>query len=112
MGMSALYGPADEKESLATLHAALEAGINLLDTGDFYGMGHNENLVRQAIAGRRDKAFVCVKFGAQRSPDGQFVGVDTRPASVKKFSGVQLEAIGDRLYRPVSTGAGGSLGAD
>jgi len=55
MGMSALYGPADEKESLATLHAALEGGINLLDTGDFYGMGHNESLVKQAIQGRRDK---------------------------------------------------------
>ena len=103
MGMSALYGPADEKESLATLHAALEAGINLLDTGDFYGMGHNENLVRQAIEGRRDKAFVCVKFGAQRSPDGQFVGVDTRPASVKNFLAYSLKRLGTDyldLYQP------------
>ena len=91
MGMSALYGPADEKESLATLHAALEAGINLLDTGDFYGMGQNEALVRQAIQGRRDHAFVCVKFGPQRSPDGRFVGVDCRPSSVKNFLAYSLQ---------------------
>jgi aryl-alcohol dehydrogenase-like predicted oxidoreductase len=103
MGMSALYGPADEKESLATLHAALDAGINLLDTGDFYGMGHNESLVRQAIQGRREQAFVCVKFGAQRSPDGQFVGVDTRPASVKNFLAYTLQRLGTDyidLYQP------------
>jgi aryl-alcohol dehydrogenase-like predicted oxidoreductase len=93
MGMSALYDPADEKESLATIHAALEAGMSLLDTGDFYGMGHNETLVRQAIHGRRDQAFVCVKFGAQRSPDGQFVGVDTRPASVKNFLAYSLQRL-------------------
>jgi aryl-alcohol dehydrogenase-like predicted oxidoreductase len=103
MGMSALYGPADDKESLATLHAALEAGINLLDTGDFYGMGHNESLVKQAIQGRRDKAFVCVKFGAQRAPDGQFVGVDCRPASVKNFLAYSLQRLGTDhvdLYQP------------
>ncbi len=103
MGMSALYGPVDEKESLATLHAALEAGINLLDTGDFYGMGHNESLVKQAIQGRRDKAFVCVKFGAQRAPNGQFVGVDTRPASVKNFLAYSLRRLGTDyidLYQP------------
>jgi len=103
MGMSALYGPADEKESLATIHAALEAGINLLDTGDFYGMGHNESLVRQGIQGRRDRAFVCVKFGAQRAPNGQFVGVDTRPASVKNFLAYSLQRLGTDyvdLYQP------------
>ncbi|MFZ0291453.1 MAG: aldo/keto reductase [Candidatus Sulfotelmatobacter sp.] len=103
MGMSALYGPADEKESLATLHAALEAGINLLDTGDFYGMGHNESLVRQAIHGRREQAFVCVKFGPQRSPDGRFVGVDCRPASVKNFLAYSLQRLGTDyvdLYQP------------
>jgi aryl-alcohol dehydrogenase-like predicted oxidoreductase len=103
MGMSALYGPADEKESLATLHAAMDAGINLLDTGDFYGMGHNETLVRQAIQGRRDRAFVCVKFGAQRSPDGRFVGVDCRPASVKNFLAYTLQRLGTDyvdLYQP------------
>ncbi len=103
MGMSALYGPADEKESLATLHAALEAGINLLDTGDFYGMGHNESLVRQAIQGRRDQAFVCVKFGPLRAPDGRFVGVDCRPASVKNFLAYTLQRLGTEyidLYQP------------
>jgi aryl-alcohol dehydrogenase-like predicted oxidoreductase len=103
MGMSALYGPADEKESLATLHAAIGAGVNLLDTGDFYGMGHNEGLVRQAIQGRRDRVFVCVKFGAQRSPDGQFVGVDCRPASVKNFLAYSLQRLGTDyvdLYQP------------
>jgi aryl-alcohol dehydrogenase-like predicted oxidoreductase len=103
MGMSALYGPADEKESLATLHAALEAGINLLDTGDFYGMGHNESLIRQAIQGQRDRAFLCVKFGAQRAPDGRFVGVDCRPASLKNFLAYTLQRLGTDyvdLYQP------------
>lgn len=103
MGMSALYGPADEKESLATLQAALEAGISLLDTGDFYGMGHNESLVRQAIQGRRDQAFVCVKFGPLRAPDGRFVGVDCRPASVKNFLAYTLQRLGTEyidLYQP------------
>ncbi len=103
MGMSALYGPADERESLATLHAAFDGGINLLDTGDFYGMGHNESLVKQAIQGRRDQAFVCVKFGAQRAPNGQFVGVDTRPSSVKNFLAYSLQRLGTDyidLYQP------------
>lgn len=103
MGMSALYGPADEKESLTTLHAALEAGINLLDTGDFYGMGHNESLIRQAIQGQRDRAFLCVKFGAQRAPDGRFVGVDCRPASLKNFLAYTLQRLGTDyvdLYQP------------
>jgi pyridoxine 4-dehydrogenase len=103
MGMSALYGPADEKESLATLHAAFDGGINLLDTGDFYGMGHNESLVKQAIQGRRDQAFVCVKFGAQRAPNGQFIGVDTRPSSVKNFLAYSLQRLGTDyidLYQP------------
>jgi aryl-alcohol dehydrogenase-like predicted oxidoreductase len=103
MGMSALYGPADETESLATIHAALDAGINLLDTGDFYGMGHNETMVRRGIEGRRDKVLISVKFGAQRSPDGQFVGVDGRPASVKNFLAYTLQRLGTDyvdIYRP------------
>jgi len=103
MGMSSLYGPADEAESLATIHAALDAGINLLDTGDFYGMGHNESLVRRAIESRRDKVFLCVKFGAQRAPDGRFVGVDCRPASVKNFLAYTLLRLGTDyvdLYQP------------
>src|SRR5215467_2026375 len=69
MGMSDFYGPADRSESIATIHAALDAGITLLDTGDFYGMGHNELLIREAMAGRdRDKVQISVKFGALRDP--------------------------------------------
>ena len=87
MGMSDVYGPSDRSESIATIHAALEAGINLIDTGDFYGMGHNEMLVGEALAGsRREKAVISVKFGALRDPAGQWVGVDTRPAAVKSFA--------------------------
>jgi aryl-alcohol dehydrogenase-like predicted oxidoreductase len=70
MGMSGVYGPADESESLRTVNAALDAGINLLDTGDFYGMGHNEMLLGRVLKERRQEAFVCVKFGAMRSLDG------------------------------------------
>src|ERR1700692_152945 len=79
MGMSGLYGPADRAESIATIHAALDAGITLLDTGNFYGMGHNETLIAEALRGRaRDQITLSVKFGAQRDPAGAFVGVDTR----------------------------------
>ncbi|MEU8920015.1 aldo/keto reductase [Kitasatospora sp. NPDC048545] len=84
MGMSDMYGPADEAESIATIHAALDAGITLLDTGDFYGMGHNELLIHEALRGRdRDRVQISVKFGAQRSPDGQWLGYDTSPAATK-----------------------------
>ncbi|MFJ7243955.1 aldo/keto reductase [Kitasatospora sp. NPDC098652] len=84
MGMSDLYGPADEAESIATIHAALDAGITLLDTGDFYGMGHNELLIHEALRGRdRDRVQISVKFGAQRGPDGQWLGYDTSPAATK-----------------------------
>src|SRR5215813_2647755 len=86
MGMSDFYGPADRNESIATIHAALDAGITLLDTGDFYGSGHNELLVSEALRGRRrEDAFIAVKFGALRSPDGAFLGIDTRPAAMKNF---------------------------
>src|SRR5437868_8844355 len=80
MGMSGMYGASDETESIATIHAALERGVSLLDTGDFYGMGHNEMLIGRALKGRRDAAQLSVKFGAQRGPDGAFLGIDTRPA--------------------------------
>ncbi len=85
MGMSGMYGPADERESIATIHAALDHGITLLDTGDFYGAGHNELLIGRALRDRRDKALLSVKFGALRSPDGGWVGADARPAAVKKL---------------------------
>src|SRR3954463_11621194 len=86
MGMSALYGPADREESIATIHAALDAGIELLDTGDFYGMGHNELLIREALQGRsRDDVVLSVKFGAHRGPDGAWLGYDARPSAVKTW---------------------------
>jgi aryl-alcohol dehydrogenase-like predicted oxidoreductase len=80
MGMSDFYGPADRDEGIATIHAALEAGINLLDTGDFYGMGHNEMLIGEALHGhKRERAVLSVKFGALRGPDGRWGGFDSRP---------------------------------
>lgn len=104
MGMSDLYGPADRGESIATLHAALEAGVTLLDTGDFYGMGHNELLIREALAGSaRERALISVKFGAMRDPAGNFVGYDARPAAVKNFIAYSLKRLGTDyidIYRP------------
>lgn len=104
MGMSGTYGPADEKESIATIHAALEAGVTMLDTADFYGMGHNEMLLQKALAGRRrDTYFLAVKFGAMRAPKGNFVGVDTRPAAAKNFLAYTLRRLGVDcidLYQP------------
>jgi len=103
MGMSGMYGPADEAESIATIHAALDHGINLLDTGDFYGMGHNEMLIGRALRDRRDRALLSVKFGAQRGPDGSWIGFDARPAAVKNFLAHSLTRLGvDHIdiYRP------------
>lgn len=104
MGMSDLYGPADRAESIATIHAALDAGITLLDTGDFYGMGHNELLIAEALKGRdRDKVAISVKFGGQRGPDGSWLGFDARPNSVKTFAAYSLKRLGvDHIdiYRP------------
>ncbi|HZF11903.1 MAG TPA: aldo/keto reductase [Thermoanaerobaculia bacterium] len=95
MGMSDFYGPADEAEGIATIHAALDAGIDLLDTGDFYGMGHNEMLLREALRGRnRERVVVSVKFGALRGPRGIWGGVDGRPAAVKNFLGYSLRRLG------------------
>jgi aryl-alcohol dehydrogenase-like predicted oxidoreductase len=103
MGMSGMYGHADEAESIATIHAAIDAGVTLIDTGDFYGMGHNEMLVGRAIKGRREKVLISVKFGALRSPDGAWLGYDARPAAVKNFLSHSLSRLGvDYLdvYRP------------
>ncbi|RAK58023.1 aldo/keto reductase [Phenylobacterium deserti] len=104
MGMSGMYGPADRVESIATIHAAIEAGINLLDTGDFYGMGHNEMLIGEALKGRRrDEVVLSVKFGAQRGPDGGWLGYDGRPAAVKTALAYTLQRLGVDyidIYRP------------
>ena len=103
MGMSGMYGPADEAESIATIHAALDHGINLLDTGDFYGMGHNEMLIGRALRDRRDRALLSVKFGAQRAPDGSWIGYDARPQAVKNALAYSLTRLGvDHVdvYRP------------
>jgi aryl-alcohol dehydrogenase-like predicted oxidoreductase len=104
MGMSGMYGPADRQESIATIHAALDAGITLIDTGDFYGMGHNEMLIGEALKGvPRDKAIVSVKFGALRDPAGGWLGFDGRPAAVKNFVAYSLQRLGlDHIdiYRP------------
>src|SRR3954451_4397482 len=104
MGMSGMYGAADEAESVATIHAALDAGIDLLDTGDFYGMGHNELLIREALRGReRDSLLISVKFGALRGPDGRWLGYDARPAAVKSALAYTLRRLGTDhvdVYRP------------
>src|SRR5512146_2240507 len=105
MGMSDFYGPADRGESIATIHAALDAGITLLDTGDFYGMGHNELLLRDALRRGipRDGVFIQVKFGGQRDPSGAFIGQDTSPAAVKNSLAYTLTRLGTDyidLYQP------------
>ena len=104
MGMSDLYGPADRSESIATIHAALDAGITLLDTGDFYGMGHNEMLIREALGSRpRENVQISVKFGALRGPDGSWSGYDCRPQAVRNFVAYSLKRLGTDyidIYRP------------
>ena len=103
MGMSGMYGKSEDDEGIATIHAALDQGVTLVDTGDFYGMGHNEMLIARALKGRRDKALLSVKFGALRSPDGAWTGFDGRPASVKNFAAYSLTRLGvDHIdiYRP------------
>jgi aryl-alcohol dehydrogenase-like predicted oxidoreductase len=104
MGMSGMYGPADRAESIATIHAALDAGVTLLDTGDFYGMGHNEMLIAKALKGReRDRVVISVKFGAMRDPTGGWSGYDARPEAVKNFLAYSLQRLGvDHIdiYRP------------
>ncbi len=103
MGMSGMYGSADERESIATIHEALDCGITLLDTGDFYGTGHNEMLIGRALRDRRDRAILSVKFGALRAPDGSWGGYDARPAAVKNFLAYTLKRLGVDyidIYRP------------
>jgi aryl-alcohol dehydrogenase-like predicted oxidoreductase len=104
MAMSGIYGPADDEESIATIRAALDAGITLLDTGDFYGMGGNEMLLARALRGvPRDSVFIQVKFGAQRDPAGAFVGYDASPAAVKTSLAYSLQRLGTDyvdLYQP------------
>jgi aryl-alcohol dehydrogenase-like predicted oxidoreductase len=103
MGMSGMYGPADERESIATIQAALDQGVTLLDTGDFYGAGHSEMLIGRALHDRRDTALLSVKFGALRAPGGGWGGVDARPAAVRNFLTYTLTRLGvDHvdIYRP------------
>ena len=103
MGMSGVYGPSDEAESLATIHAAIDAGVNLIDTGDFYGMGHNEMLVGRAVHLEREEVLLSVKFGAQRGPDGSWLGFDGRPAAVKTALAYSLKRLDTEyidIYRP------------
>ncbi len=108
MGMSGMYGATDDDASVRTIHAALDAGITLLDTGDFYGAGHNELLIGRALGGRenarrREQAVLSVKFGALRSPDGAWIGFDGRPAAVKNFAAYSLKRLGVEvidIYRP------------
>jgi aryl-alcohol dehydrogenase-like predicted oxidoreductase len=104
MGMSDFYGPADEVESVATIRAALDAGVTLLDTGDYYGMGHNELLLREALRSRhRERVVLSVKFGLMRAPDGSVIGNDLRPRAVKNFLAYTLRRLGTDyvdIYRP------------
>jgi len=93
MAMSGMYGPSDESESIATIHAALDGGVTLLDTGDFYGMGHNEMLIGRALEGRRSQALISVKFGAMRAPNGTWIGVDGRPQAVKNSLAYSLQRL-------------------
>lgn len=104
MGMSGMYGPSDRAESIATVHAALDAGINLLDTGDFYGMGHNEMLIAEALKDRkREDAIISVKFGALRDPGAGWIGFNARPEAVKTSLAYSLQRLGVDyidIYRP------------
>jgi aryl-alcohol dehydrogenase-like predicted oxidoreductase len=113
MGMSGMYGPSSDAESIATIHAALDAGVNVLDTGDFYGMGHNEMLLGRALAGRhRDGVLLSVKFGALRAPDGSWIGLDLRPASIRNFLAYTLKRLGVEaidIYRPARMIANGEV---
>ncbi len=103
MGFSGMYGTTDDQQAVAVIHAALERGVTYLDTGDFYGNGHNEMLIGKAIAGRRANVQLSVKYGALRGPDGSFIGVDNRPVATKNFLTYSLKRLGTDyvdVYRP------------
>jgi aryl-alcohol dehydrogenase-like predicted oxidoreductase len=104
MGTGGSYGKSTDEEGIATIHAALERGVNLIDTGDFYGMGKNELLVAKALTGgQRDRAILSVKYGAQRGPDGAFLGFDTSPTATKAALAHSLTRLGVDyidVYRP------------
>jgi aryl-alcohol dehydrogenase-like predicted oxidoreductase len=104
MAMSGMYGPSERSESISTIHAALDAGVTLLDTGDFYGMGHNELLIAEALKrGPHRPPLISVKFGALRGPAGEWAGYDARPAALKNFVAYSLQRLGVEhidIYRP------------
>jgi len=103
MGMSEVYGPSDDSESIATIQEAVDRGINIIDTGDFYGSGHNELLIGRALEGRRDRVVLSVKFGGLRGPDGAWLGTDMRPAALKNSVAYSLVRLGVEyidVYRP------------
>ncbi len=103
MGMSGMYGAASDEQGIATIRSAIDRGVNLIDTGDFYGMGHNEMLVGRAIADRRDEVCISVKFGTLLGPDGMYTGLDARPQAVKAFAAYSLRRLGTDIidiYRP------------
>lgn len=103
MGMSGMYGASDDAESIATIQSALDAGVTVFDTGDFYGSGHNEMLIARAIAGRRDRVLLSVKFGALRTPDGGWCGFDARPMAIRNFAAYSLKRLKVEhldIYRP------------
>jgi aryl-alcohol dehydrogenase-like predicted oxidoreductase len=103
MGMSDLYGNADRMESIGTIHEALEKGVTIFDTGDFYGVGHNELLLNEALKGKRESAFIAVKTGVLRSPDGGWIGMDNRPQAIKNALAYTLQRLGTDyidLYQP------------
>ena len=113
MGMSGMYGSTDDAESIRAIHAAIDGGITLIDTGDFYGMGHNEMLIARALSelspSTREKGLLSVKFGAQRTPSGAWSQFEGRPAAVKNFLAYSLRRLGVEqiaIYRPARLGDG------